>query len=437
MMVSVQVLGGLERRMEVSVPANEVEQQVDARLLRVSRSAKIKGFRPGKAPIHVVRKHYGAQVREEVVGDMIRQTFSEAVQKEKLVPAGGPRIEPITAEKGSDLRYAAVFEVYPKLELAGVEGMALTRPTATVTDADVDVMIDSLREQRPDFVTVERAAADGDRVTLDFEGRLDGEVFEGGKAEGYQVMLGAGRMLKDFEDGLRGASAGETRRFPVVFPPDYPAKNVAGRSADFTATVKAVEEKRLPPVDDDFCRAFGVETGGVEALRGEVRENMQRELEQAVRTRMKNQVMERLLAANPIEVPRSLMEGEVRDMQMEALRRMGSRDPKRLPPREQFEAAARRRVALGLLLNELIRSAGIQLDALRVQARVDELVSGFEDPEAARKQYLENEGALRQLQMMVMEDQAVEHVIGRASVTEQPATFKDIMNFGASAESEQ
>jgi trigger factor len=437
MMVSVQVLAGLERRMEVSVPATEVEQQVDARLLRVSRSAKIKGFRPGKAPIHVVRKHYGAQVREEVVGDLIRQTFAEAVQKEQLVPAGGPRIEPISADKGSDLRYAAVFEVYPKLELQGVEGMALARPSATVTEADVGVMIESLREQRPVFVAVERGAADGDRLTIDFEGRIDGETFQGGKAEGYQVMLGAGRMLKDFEDGLRGAMPGEARTFPVVFPPDYPAQNVAGRTAEFSAAVKAVEEKRLPEVDDEFCRAFGVEVGGVEALRGEVRDNMQRELEQAIRTRMKNQVMERLLAANPIDVPRSLVDGEVRDMQMDTLRRLGTRDPKRLPPREQFEATARRRVALGLLLNELIRSAGIQLDGARVQARIDELVSGFEDPEAARKQYVENEGALRQLQMMVIEDQAVEHVIARAAVSEQPATFKDIMNFGATGESEQ
>lgn len=437
MMVSVQVLGGLERRMEVSVPASEVEQQVDARLLRVSRSAKIKGFRPGKAPIHVVRQHYGAQVREEVVGDLIRQTFAEAVQKENLIPAGGPRIEPLTAEKGADLRYAAIFEVYPKLELKGVEGMALIRPAATVTDADVDVMIESLREQRPQFVPVERGAADGDRLTLDFEGRLDGETFQGGKAEGYQVLLGAGRMLKDFEDALKGAVPGETRTFPVVFPPDYPAKNVAGRTAEFTATVKAVEEKRLPPVDEDFCRAFGVERGGVEALRAEVRENMQRELEQAVRARLKSQVMERLLAANPIEVPRTLVDSEVRDMQLEALRRLGTRDPKRLPPREQFEAGARRRVALGLLLNELIRTAGITLDADRVQARLDELVASFEDPEAARKRYVENEVAMRQLQMMVIEDQAVDYVLSKAVITDQPATFRDVMNFGAPAESEQ
>jgi trigger factor len=437
MMVSVQALAGLERRMEVSVPANEVEQQVDARLLRVSRTAKIKGFRPGKAPIHVVRQHYGAQVREEVVSDLIRETFAQAVQKEKLVPAGGPRIEPLAAGKGSDLKYAAVFEIYPPIQLKGVEGMALVRPRASVTDGDVDVMIESLREQRPEYVPVERPAADGDRLTIDFLGTLDGEPFEGGKAEGYQFLLGTGRMLPDFEEGLRGGVAGEQRSFKVTFPPDYPAQNLAGKAVDFAASVKGVEEKKLPELDEAFCKAFGVEEGGIDKLRAEVRENMERELEQAVRGRMKAQVMDKLLAANPLDLPRTLVDSEVRDMQMDTLRRMGTRDPRRLPAREPFEANARRRVALGLLLNELIRSAGLQLDAARVQARLDELVAGFEDPEAARKQYAENEGSLRQLQMMVLEEQAVEHVLSKASITEQPATFKDIMNFGAAAESEQ
>ena len=423
--------------MEVSVPATEVEQQVDARLLRVSRTARIKGFRPGKAPIHVVRQHYGAQVREEVVSDLIRETFAQAVQKEKLVPAGGPRIEPLSAGKGSDLKYAAVFEIYPPIQLKGVEGMALVRPRASVTDGDVDTMIESLREQRPEYVPVERPAADGDRLAIDFLGTLDGEPFEGGKAEGYQFLLGTGRMLPDFEEGLRGGVAGEQRSFKVTFPPDYPAQNLAGKTVDFAASVKGVEEKKLPELDEAFCKAFGVEEGGIDKLRAEVRENMERELEQAVRGRMKAQVMDKLLAANPLDLPRTLVDSEVRDMQMDTLRRMGTRDPRRLPAREPFEANARRRVALGLLLNELIRSAGLQLDAARVQARLDELVAGFEDPEAARKQYAENEGSLRQLQMMVLEEQAVEHVLSRAGITEQPATFKDIMNFGAAAESEQ
>ena len=437
MMVSVEALKGLERRMQVSVPASRVEQQVDRRLLNVSRTARIKGFRPGKAPIHVVRQHYGAQVREEVVGDLIRETFAEAVQREQLVPAGGPRIEPLATDKGGDLRYAATFEIYPKVELKGLDGIALMKPTASVTEADVDAMLDSLRKQRPNFVAVERASKDGDRLTIDFEGRLDGEVFEGGKAEGHQFALGAGRMLKDFEEGLRGAKAGETRSFDVAFPADYAAKNLAGRTAQFTVTVKAVEEVELPEVDDAFCKAFGVNEGGVEALRTEVRENMERELAQAVRNRLKGQVMDKLLAANPLELPSILVEQEVRDLQLEALRRMGARSARQLPPREPFEANARRRVALGLLLNEAIRKAAIALDAARVQSRLDELVSGFEDPAAARKQYTENEGAMRQLQTMVLEDQVVDYILGKAAVTEQPATFKDIMNFGASDASEE
>jgi len=437
MMVSVEALKGLERRMQVSVPASRVEQQVDKRLLNVSRTARIKGFRPGKAPIHVVRKHYGAQVREEVVGDLIRETFAEAVQREQLVPAGGPRIEPLATDKGGDLKYSATFEVYPKFEISGIEGMELVRPKAAVADSDVDTMIESLRKQRPNFVAVERASADSDRLTIDFEGRLDGEPFDGGKAEGHQFVLGAGRMLKDFEEGIRGAAAGETRTFDVAFPADYPAKNLAGRTAQFTVTVQAVDEVQLPAVDEEFCRAFGVEEGGVEALRAEVRENMERELAQAIRNRLKAQVMDRLLAANPLELPAVLVEQEIRDLQVEALRRMGARNARQLPPREPFEANAKRRVALGLLLNEAVRKSGIKLDAERVQARLDDLVAGFEDPAAAREQYTGNEGALRQLQMMVLEDQVVDHIVAAAKVTEQPATFKDIMNFGAEDASEE
>jgi trigger factor len=436
MMVSVEALKGLERRMQVSVPASRVEQQVDKRLFSVSRTARIKGFRPGKAPIHVVRKHYGAQVREEVVGDIIRETFSEALQQEKLVPAGGPRIEPLPAGKGEDLRYSATFEVYPKFELKGVEGMELVRPKAAVADADVDAMLESLRKQRPDYVAVERAAADGDRLTIDFEGKLEGEPFEGGKAEGHQFELGAGRMLKDFEEGLRGASAGETRTVDVAFPEEYPAKNLAGKTAQFEITVKQVEETRLPEIDDEFCKAFGVEEGGVEALRAEVRENMERELAQSIRGRMKSQVMDKLLAGNAIDLPSVLVEQEIRDMQIEALRRMGARNANKLPPREPFEANARRRVALGLLLNEVIRSASIQVDAAKVQERLEEMVLGYDDPDAARQQYVENEGAMRQLQMMVLEDQVVEHIVSRANITEQLAAFKDIMNFGAAEASE-
>jgi trigger factor len=437
MMVSVETLPGLERRIEVSVPANRVRQQVDARLLKVSRTVRIKGFRPGKAPIHVVRKHYGREVREEVVTDLIRETFAEALRQEKLQPAGGPRIEPQKTGEPDDLRYTATFEVYPQVELKDVSEIRLTRPVASVADGDVDTMIESLRHQRPNWNEVARGCKDGDRITLDFEGRIDGEPFEGGKSENLVITLGAGRLLPDFEQGVRGAAAGEERAFDLRFPDEYPAKHLAGKTARFLATVRKVEESALPELDAAFCEAFGVTEGGIEALRTEVRENMERELGQAVHARLKSQVMEQLLAANPVAVPRALVDSEIRDMQLELLRRSGSRDPRQLPPRENFEAGARRRVALGLILNELIRKAGIQADAGQVQRRLDELVATYADPDEARRQYLQNEAATRQLQMSVLEDQAVEWVVQAAQVTDQPGSFKDIMNFGADAASDE
>ncbi len=436
MMVSVEKLPGLERRLEVSVPATRVRQQVDARLLKVSRTARIKGFRPGKAPIHVVRKHYGRDVQQEVISDLIRETFAEALQQEKLQPAGGPRIEPQKTGEPDGLRYTATFEVYPQIELVDPAGIRLSRPTASVADGDIDTMIESLRRQRPDWSDVARGCGDGDRVTIDFEGRIGGEPFEGGKSENLTVVLGAGRLLPDFEKALLGAVADEKREFDLRFPDEYPAMHLAGKTARFQAIVRKVEASSPPELDAKFCEAFGVTEGGIEALRAEVRDNMERELAQAVQSRLKSQVMDQLLAANPIAVPKALVEAEIRDMQVELMRRAGQRDARQLPPRERFEPGAKRRVALGLILNEVIRKAGIQPDAAQLQSRLDELVSTYADPDEARRQYLQNEGATRQLQMSVLEDQAVAWVVAAAQVRDEPATFKDIMNFGAETASE-
>jgi len=375
-------------------------------------------------------------VQQEVISDLIRETFAEALQQEKLQPAGGPRIEPQKTGEPDGLRYTATFEVYPQIELVDPAGIRLTRPTASVADADIDTMIESLRRQRPDWADVERGCGDGDRVTIDFEGRIGGEPFEGGKSENLTVVLGAGRLLPDFEQALRGAVADEKREFDLRFPDEYPAKHLAGKTARFQAIVRKVEASSLPELDATFCEAFGVTEGGIEALRAEVRDNMQRELAQAVQSRLKSQVMDQLLAANPIAVPKALVEAEIRDMQVELMRRAGQRDARQLPPRERFEPAAKRRVALGLILNEVIRKAGIQPDAAQLQSRLDELVSTYADPDEARRQYLQNEGATRQLQMSVLEDQAVAWVVAGAQVTDEPATFKDIMNFGAETASE-
>lgn len=431
MQVSVETTGALERRIEVSVPRERIEQAIDERLKRVSRTAKLKGFRPGKVPFKVVKQQFGAQVRQEVLSDLMQSSFAEAVTQEKLNPAAGPRIEPISVGPEQDLKYRATFEVFPEIELAGVEGIAVARPAAEVTDADVDAMILNLREQRPRFDPVERESREGDRVTMDFEGQVDGAAFEGSKGDDVAVLLGGGRMLKDFETGITGMKAGERRQIDVPYPDDYHNAALAGKVARFDVHVKKVEEKHLPELDEQFCRDYGVLEGGVEQLRKEVRENMERELEQNVRARLKQQLMDGLLAANPVEVPQSLVDAQVREMQIDAARRLGARDASQVPPPEPFLEGARKRVALGLLIGELIKSRGIKLDRTRVDARLADLAASYPDPEQVIKAYRQNADALRQVENVVLEDQVVDLLLEKASVTDQPAKFKDVMNFGA------
>ena len=431
MQVSVETTGALERRIEVSVPRERIEQAIDERLKRVSRTAKLKGFRPGKVPFKVVKQQFGAQVRQEVLSDLMQSSFAEAVTQEKLNPAAGPRIEPISVGPEQDLKYRATFEVFPEIELKGVEGIAVARPAAEVTDADVDAMVLNLREQRPRFDAVERESREGDRVTMDFEGQVDGAAFEGSKGDDVAVLLGGGRMLKDFETGITGMKAGERRQIDVPYPADYHNAALAGKVARFDVHVKKVEEKRLPELDEQFCRDYGVLEGGVEQLRREVRENMERELEQNVRARLKQQLMDGLLAANPVEVPQSLVDAQVREMQIDAARRLGARDASQVPPPEPFLEGARKRVALGLLIGELIKSRGIKLDRVRVDARLADLAASYPDPEQVIKAYRQNADALRQVENVVLEDQVVDLLLEKAAVTDQPATFKDVMNFGA------
>ena len=431
MQVSVETTGALERRIEVSVPRERIEQAIDERLKRVSRTAKLKGFRPGKVPFKVVKQQFGAQVRQEVLSDLMQSSFAEAVTQQKLNPAAGPRIEPISVGPEQDLRYRATFEVFPDIQLKGVEGIAVKRPAAQVTESDVDAMVLNLREQRPRFDTVERESREGDRVTMDFEGQIDGAEFEGSKGTDVAVLLGGGRMLKDFETGILGMKADERRQVSVPYPADYHNAALAGKSASFDVHVKKVEERRLPDLDDEFCRDYGVLEGGIEQLRREVRDNMERELEQNVRARLKAQLLDSLLAANPLEVPQSLVDAQVREMQIEAARRMGAREASQVPPPEPFVEGARKRVALGLLIGELIKSHGLKIDRKRVDARLADLAASYPDPEQIIKAYRQNPDALRQVENLVIEDQVVDLLLEKAKVTDQPATFKDVMNFGA------
>jgi trigger factor len=430
MQVSVQSTGTLERRMEVQVPAARIEQAVDERLRDVGRTARLKGFRPGKAPMKVVRRQFGSQIHREVVSEFLQSSFSEAVQQQKLNPASGPRIEPISMGEGQDLKYAAIFEIVPEITLKGLDDLKVDRPVAEVSEADIDAMIESLRKQRPNWKPVTRAARQGDRVLVDFAGTIDGEPFEGGKAEGARIVLGEGRMLPEFENGLLDREPGAEVSVDVRFPDDYHAKAVAGKTAVFKITVKAVEEQELPALDDAFCAAFGVQEGGLAKLREDVTDNMRRELEQNVRVRMKSQVLDQLLAANPVELPASMVEGQIRELQVDAARRMGIRDASKIPPREPFIETAKRRVALGLLVSEIIRAEKIQLDRARVSARLEELASSYDNPQEVVRNFRENHQMMHHIEGLVLEDQAVDWLLARAKSSDRPATFKDLMNFG-------
>ena len=430
MQVSVESTGTLERRMEVQVPAEQIDKAVDERLQRLSRTVRLKGFRPGKVPVKVVRQQFGQQVRQEVLNDVVQSSFAEAVDQEKLTPAGGPRIEPINVGDG-DLKYRAVFEIVPQIELKGLETLPVERPVADVSEADIDAMIQNLREQKPTFTSVEREARDTDRVTIDFNGTIDGQPFEGGSGENIPIVLGAGRMLADFEAGLVGAKGGEQRTIKLTFPQNYGAQALAGKNAEFAVAVKSIEERHLPELDEEFCKLYGVEQGGIEQLRREVEENMRRELADAIRARLKKQVLDGLAAANAIELPKSMVDAQVRDMQIDAARRMGARDASQIPPPDAFQEAARRRVQLSLLVSEVIKNANIQVNQAQVQQRFQELAQQYPDALQAVEQYRTNPQMRRQMEASVLEDQVVDWLLERARVTDKESSFKELMNFGA------
>jgi trigger factor len=430
-MVSVEPTQGLERRMKVEVPAERVEGEIDKRLKDMSRRARIKGFRPGKAPLKVIRQQYGAQVREDVVSEIVRDSWIEAITERKLRPIGNPRIENHSVSQAEGLQFTAVFEVFPEIELKGHEGIQVERPVAEISAADVDAMIEKLRVQRQHWHVVERAAGTGDRVTIDFDGVIDGEPFRGGSGKDVGVLLGEGRMLKDFEGGLVGMSAGEERSIEVAFPADYGAEDVAGKQAQFKVTAHKVEEPHLPEVDEDFCRSFGVEEGGVERLRAEVEENMRDELNQRVRENLKRQLLDRLVAANIIEIPAALLEQEIQSLRQDMARRMNPGgqpgEAPELPPREPFEGPARFRVTLGLLIGEIVRNNEIRIDPKRVQARLQEIGEGYGDAEAVIKIYRGNPDLMSQVETAVLEEQVVDWLLERAEVTEKSVAFSEFM----------
>lgn len=431
MQVTVETTGTLERRMRVEVPAARIEKEVESRLKTVGRTAKIKGFRPGKIPPKVVRQRYGGQIRQEVLSDLMGQSYRDAVQQENLTPAAGPKIEPEMTKSGEDFAFVATFEVLPDVTLQGLDKIEVTRPEVEISDGDREDMLTSLRRQKASWTAVERAGAEGDRVVVDFEGTLKGEPVKGGKGAQVPVILGLGQMLPDFEKALIGATAGEERSFKVKFPKDYHAPELASKKVDFKAVVHRVEEETLPPLDDELAVIYGVEEGGLEQLRVDVVENMEREARQKVAADVKEQALLGLLEANPIEIPNALKEQEMHNLQHEAMRQLGIEDHDQAPPRENFAAAAERRVRLGLLINQVIADAGIVLDPERLRGRVEELCSSYENSEEMVNAYLGNPQLMAQIEPMVLEDQAVDWLIGNGTEKSKTVPFKEYMKPGS------
>jgi len=427
--VSLESSAGLERRLTVRVPNAEIERAIAARLAQVGKTAKLKGFRPGKVPQKVVRQYYGGQVRDEVMTDVIRTTYSRAIEEKKLNPAGGPRIEPLAgpdAAAAEHFTYRATFEVYPEFTLKDLGELAIDVPSVDVEEPDLDAMIEKLRGQRATWAVVERSAAEGDRVTVDFTGTIDGQPFEGGEGKGIGILVGSGQVLKDFDAALRGNKAGDSTTATVPFPQDYPTQSLAGKTAQFAIDLKKVEERKLPELDDAFADSFGL-AGGAGALRGEVRNNMERELKERLRAETMARAFDALIGANRIVLPRALVEQEINALQADALRQMGSSDPKDAPARERFEVAAQRRVTIGLLIQELLREHKIKLDQPRVEQRIKELAAPYEKPDEAAQFYRSDRGMMAQVEASVLEDQVVDFLLSRAHCTTKNIGFKDFM----------
>ncbi|WP_122438155.1 trigger factor [Pseudomonas viridiflava] len=425
MQVSVENTSALERRMTIGVPAERIETEVNKRLQQTARKAKIPGFRPGKVPMSVIRQRYEDGARQEALGDLIQATFYEAVVEQKLNPAGAPAVEPKSFEKGKDLEYVATFEVFPEFTVAGFDSIAVERLSADVADSDLDNMLEVLRKQNVRFEETDRAAQNEDQLNIDFVGKVDGEAFAGGSATGTQLVLGSGRMIPGFEDGLVGAKAGEERVLNVTFPEDYQNLELAGKAAEFTVTVNTVSEPKLPELNEEFFKQFGIKETGIDGFRAEVRKNMERELRQAIKSKVKNQVMDGLLASNPIEVPKALLENEVNRLRVQAVQQFGGNIKPDQLPTELFEEQAKRRVELGLIVAKVVKQFDLKPDDARVRDLIQEMASAYQEPEQVVAWYYKNEQQMNEVRSVVLEEQVVDTVLQKASVTDKSVSYEE------------
>lgn len=436
MQVSVETSSSIERVLTISVPAARIEDAVSTEVSKTAKTIRIDGFRKGKVPVSLVKKRYGQSIRMDAIEKIMKDSYVEAVQQEKLQPAGAPSIEPKSFEEGSDLEFIVKLEVYPEIELADNAKIAVERVVSEVQDADVDTMLETLRKQNAEWAVVERESADGDQVTIDFVGYLGEEAFDGGSAEGHKLVLGSNTMIPGFESGILGAKAGEERTISVTFPEDYQAEHLKGQEATFKITVSEVAEQVLPELDDAFVEKFGLEEGTVDALRAEVRKNMDRELNQAIKAKLKTALFDGLSSINNVEVPSALIDQEVDGLRKQAGQQFGGDqqfDVSQLPA-ELFQDEAKKRAKLGLLISEVIQKNEMKVDEDRVRTFLEEMAQAYQEPQQVIDYYLKNKEQLAQVQSAVLEEQVVDKLLESAQVTEVTLGYEEAIKPKAQAE---
>ena len=442
MQVSIETTSGLERRLTVGVPAERVESEVNDRLKKAAKNISLDGFRPGKVPMKVIKQRFGAGVRQEVLGEVMSQSFYEAVSQENLRPAGQPSIEPKNLEEGKDIEFVATFEIFPEIQLADMAGIEISRPTADVTEDDVDNMIEVFRNQQGSFQEAERAAGEGDQVTVDFVGTRDGEEFEGGSAQGTELVLGSGRMIPGFETGIEGMKAGEEKTLDLTFPEDYHNEDLRAAAVQFKITLHSVKERVPAALDEELFRTYGVEEGGEEQFRKEIAENMRRELKTAVRNRVKQQVLDAVIEKHAgQEVPKALIDGEIRNMRQQMFQQFGGATPEdmdleNLLPDDMFREQAERRVKLGLVLNEMISANELKADPDKVREAVEEIASTYQEPEQVVNWYYSNQEQLSGVENMVLEDAVIDKILEAANITENECSYQEALAQAQAQETE-
>jgi len=430
MQVSVETTSSIERRMTIGVPAQEIDQAVQKRLQETARTVRLNGFRPGKVPMSVVKRRFGDSIRQEIVGEVMRDNYIKALQEQDVNPAGWPRFEPKTMEEGKDLEFVAIFEVLPEIELGDLSKVEVEKPVSEVTDKDIDTMIDNLRRQQATMKEVKRKSKNKDVVTIDFKGTIDGEEFEGGSAEGHRLTLGSGQMIPGFEKGIVGGKAGEELEIDVTFPEDYHNEELAGKPARFAITIHKVEEPQLPELDQEFFKRFGIEAEDEAAFREEVKKNMERELKQAVSNKVKNDVVEGLLATTELEIPSALVDQEIDRLRQDAVQRFGGQVDFQQLPKEIFEEQAKRRVKTGLLFQEVVKKNDLKADEAKVEEKIQEIASTYEQPDEVIAHFNSNPDQKAQVESSVLEDAVVEHVLAQAKVSEKKMKYEEAVAAG-------